>query len=77
MLEKQDIIEGLKQVGLKANDIVLVHSAMRTFGPINNGVRTVVATLREVPPEIGTLVVPTFTFLGKGYLPERKQGGIR
>ncbi len=62
MVEKQDIIKGLKQIGLKANDIVLVHSAMRTFGPINDGARTVVAALREILAENGTLVVPTFTF---------------
>ena len=61
MLEKQDIIKGLKQIGLKANDVVLVHSAMRTFGPINGGAKTVVAALREVLTENGTLVVPTFT----------------
>jgi len=62
MVEKQDIIKGLKQIGLKANDIVLVHSAMRTFGPINDGARTVVTALREILAENGTLVVPTFTF---------------
>ena len=60
MVEKQDIIKGLKQVGLKSNDVVLVHSAMRTFGLINGGVRTVVSALREVIGENGTLVVPTF-----------------
>ncbi len=62
MVEKQDIIKGLKQIGLKRNDIVLVHSAMRTFGLINGGTRTVVAALREILGEDGTLVVPTFTF---------------
>ena len=62
MLEKQDIIKGLKQIGLKANDVVLVHSAMRTFGPINGGAKTVVAALREVLAENGTLVVPTFNY---------------
>ena len=61
-LSQEDIARGLRQTGLKPNDVVLVHSAMRTFGPIDGGADTVVAAFLEVIGERGTLVVPTFTF---------------
>jgi len=61
-LMRADIVQGLYDVGLKAGDVVLVHSAMRTFGWICGGAETVVAALLDVLGERGTLVVPTFTF---------------
>ncbi len=61
-LSKDDIVRGLRKTGLKRNDVVLVHSAMRTFGYVEGGAETVVAALLEVIGERGTLVVPTFTF---------------
>ena len=54
--------EGLRRVGLKAGDIALVHSAMRTFGYIEGGAPTAVEALLEVLGPSGTFVVPTFTF---------------
>ena len=59
----KDIVRGLREVGLKASDVVLVHSAMRTFGQVEGGADTVVAALLDVIGERGTLVVPTFTFM--------------
>lgn len=59
----KDIGRGLREVGLKAGDVVLVHSAMRTFGQVEGGADTVVAALLDVLGERGTLVVPTFTFM--------------
>ena len=60
MLEKQDIVAGLVRTGLTSGDTVLVHSAMRTFGPIHGGALAVVDALRDVLGQNGTLVVPTF-----------------
>jgi len=60
-LSREEIAHGLRQTGLKAGDVVLVHSAMRTFGHVRGGVPTVVDALLEVIGERGTLVVPTFT----------------
>ena len=62
-LTQPDISKGLRDVGLKSGDVVLVHSAMRTFGQIENGAETVIAALLEVLGENGTLVVPTFTYI--------------
>jgi len=62
-LSREEITRGLRKMGLKTDDVVLVHSAMRTFGYIDGGAETVVAALLEVLGEGGTLVVPTFTFV--------------
>ncbi len=62
-LSRDEIVRGLRETGLESGDVVLVHSAMRTFGHIDGGAETVVAALLEVLGERGTLVVPTFTFV--------------
>ncbi len=62
-LSRDEIVRGLRETGLKSGDVVLVHSAMRTFGYIDGGAETVVGALLEVLGERGTLVVPTFTFV--------------
>lgn len=61
-LSIEEIASGLRDTGLGPGDVVLVHSAMRTFGPIAGGADTVIDALLEVIGERGTLVVPTFTF---------------
>jgi aminoglycoside 3-N-acetyltransferase len=65
-LSQEEIVRGLRATGLKAGDVVLVHSAMRTFGHIDGGAETVIAAFLEVIGARGTLVVPTFTFAHEG-----------
>ena len=62
-LSQADIVQGLYRVGLKAGDVVFVHSAMRTFGYIEGGADTVVNALLELLGPTGTLAVPAFTFV--------------
>lgn len=61
-LTREEIVEGLRRLGLKTGDVVLAHSAMRTFGYIEGGAETVVAAILDVLGARGTFVVPTFTF---------------
>ncbi len=61
-VSKEEIVKGLRQIGLKSGDVVFVHSAMRTFGYVDGGAQTVVSAFLEVIGKQGTLVVPTFTF---------------
>jgi len=62
MVTKQDIIDGLKELGLKAGDTAVVHSSLSAFGKVEGGARTVVDALLEVLGPKGTLAVPTFNF---------------
>ena len=57
-----DLIKGFREVGLKPGDVVLTHSAMRTFGPIDDGADALIDALLEVIGPRGTLVAPAFTF---------------
>ena len=61
-LSREEIVDGLRAAGLKPGDVVLVHSAMRTFGRIAGGADAVIDAFIEVIGARGTLVVPTFTF---------------
>ena len=61
-LSQKEIVNGFRESGLKPGDVVLVHSAMRTFGRIAGGAGTVIDAFLEVIGERGTLVAPTFTF---------------
>ena len=65
-LTKQEIIDGLEAIGLKQGDVVLIHTAMRTFGYIDGGAATVMEAFLEVLGPRGTLVAPSFTFCHEG-----------
>ncbi len=55
-----DIVDGLKALGLARVEIVVVHSSLTAFGWVNGGPRTVVAALRAVVP---TVIAPAFTYV--------------
>jgi len=59
-----DIEQGLRELGLREGDIVLLHSSLSSFGQVEGGARTVVEAFLAVLGERGTLVVPTFGALG-------------
>lgn len=61
-LTQKQIAEALRELGLRAGDIVFVHSSLSSMGPVEGGADTVVDALLEVLGQEGTLVVPTFTF---------------
>ena len=57
---KQDIIDGLKKLGLKAGDNVIVHSALTSFGRVEGGAETLIDALLELLTDKGTLLMPCF-----------------
>jgi aminoglycoside 3-N-acetyltransferase len=63
LVSRADVADGLRGVGLRPGQVVLVHSAMRTVGQVDGGAATVVAALLDVIGPRGTLVAPTFTFI--------------
>lgn len=62
MVKKEDIKKGLREIGLKDGDTVIVHSSLSCFGEVEGGADTVVDAILEVIGDSGTLVVPTFNF---------------
>lgn len=55
-----EIEKSLKEIGICAGDLVLVHSSLKSFGTVQGGAETVIAALKNVVTEEGTLVMPTF-----------------
>ncbi len=60
VVTRQDIVDGLRRIGIQAGDLVQVHSSLSAFGYVEGGADTVVDALLEVLGPEGTLMVPTF-----------------
>lgn len=63
-MNKKEIKKGLKDLGLKKGDSVLLHSSFVSLGHVEGGPDTVIDAFLETLGNNGTLVVPTFGALG-------------
>jgi len=59
-ITKDRIVADLQTLGLKAGDIVIVHSSLASLGSVEGGAQTVIRALLDVLGEAGTLMMPTF-----------------
>jgi len=59
---RNDIVAGLRGLGIGEGDRILVHSSLRSFGYVEGGPEAVVDALLETVGPQGTVVVPTFTY---------------
>jgi aminoglycoside 3-N-acetyltransferase len=59
-LTRQQIADGLRRVGLRAGQGVMVHSSLSSFGRVDGGAPAAIAALMDVLTERGTLLLPTF-----------------
>ncbi|HOK80346.1 MAG TPA: AAC(3) family N-acetyltransferase [bacterium] len=58
VVTKNDIVSGLRKLGLKKGDIVLVHSSLSSLGKVEGGPETVIQALVEVVGRTGTIMMP-------------------
>ncbi|MGC9319109.1 MAG: AAC(3) family N-acetyltransferase [Armatimonadota bacterium] len=56
----EEIVAGLRALGLEPGDMVQVHSSLSSFGYVAGGAASVVDALLEALEPGGTLMVPTF-----------------
>ncbi len=63
-MTQHEIALGLKTLGLKAGDIVLLHSSLSSLGHVEGGADAVIDAFLAVLGASGTLVAPTFGALG-------------
>lgn len=56
----QDMVEGLRRIGLQEGDLVQVHSSLSAFGYVEGGPDAVVDALLQVVGSEGTVMMPTF-----------------
>lgn len=61
MIDHHGIADGFRALGLEAGCSVLVHSSLRSFGPVDGGADAVIDGLLEALGSDGTLLVPTLT----------------
>ncbi len=60
-LTKDEIVKGLKKLGLPEGCAVMVHSALSSFGEVAGGADTVIAALLEAIGPQGTLLMPAMS----------------
>lgn len=61
-VDREKIITGLRDLGVRAGGLLLVHASLSSFGRVEGGAATVVeALLAAVGPE-GSVFMPTFNF---------------
>jgi len=57
---REEIVTGLRQLGLSPGDGVMVHSSLKSFGRVAGGAATVIQALMDVLTPSGTLLMPSF-----------------
>jgi aminoglycoside 3-N-acetyltransferase len=70
LLTKPFLVDSFRSLGIKPGTRLVVHSALRSLGPIENGADTVLDALIECIGQSGLLIVPTFTYNNDVFDPE-------
>ncbi len=60
---KDDIKQGLRELGLRLGALVVVHSSLSAFGYVEGGADAVIDALLETVGEKGTVIMPSHTDL--------------
>ncbi|MBQ9336142.1 MAG: AAC(3) family N-acetyltransferase [Lentisphaeria bacterium] len=63
-MNRKEIAEGLRSLGLKEGSIVLLHSSFLSLGKVKNGPGEVIKAFLDVIGKEGTILVPAFGQLG-------------
>lgn len=58
VITKDEIKKGLKNLGLKKGNVVLVHSSLSSLGHVEGGAETVIKALLETVGKTGTVMMP-------------------
>lgn len=59
--ELRDLTDGLRALGVRRGQDVLVHGSMQRLGPVSGGAPALLDALQEVTGPAATIVVPTYT----------------
>ncbi|MFW5808032.1 MAG: AAC(3) family N-acetyltransferase [Spirochaetota bacterium] len=62
MTSINDIIEGIKGLGIAKGDVVHIHTAMRSLGPVEQGFTGITAAFQEVITDSGIFSVPAHSW---------------
>jgi aminoglycoside 3-N-acetyltransferase len=59
---KFELVNGWRNLGIRPGGVLLVHSSLRSLGPIEGGAETVVLSLLEALGPQGTLLMPALSY---------------
>lgn len=63
MVTHDDLVQGLKNLGIAAGDTLFVHSSFKALGPVAGGVETVIRALETGLGPEGLLLMPSFNLV--------------
>lgn len=63
-IEKKQLLDVFRRVGLRRGAVVCVHSSLSSFGYIEGGARAVIDALQDTVSDEGGLAMPTFSMDG-------------
>lgn len=66
-ISRKELINKLKEIGLKKESIVYVHSSMNSFGYIKGGADSVIDCILKLIGDKGTIIMPAFTHPKKNF----------
>lgn len=61
-VDREKIVTGLRDTGVRAGGLLLVHASLSSLGRVEGGAATVVAALLEAVGPQGSVFAPTFNF---------------
>lgn len=67
VVTQSQIIQQLKEIGLKSGEVVMLHSSLSKMGYVEGGAQTIIDSILKVIGDEGTLVMPAFPAIGFNY----------
>ena len=58
----EELIEQIKNMGIKPSDTVIIHSSMKSIGDVEGGADTVIDAFKDYLAEEGLLLIPALTY---------------
>lgn len=58
----EQIAQDAHDLGILEGDMIVMHSSFKSLGPVEGGIRTVIAGLRKALTDDGTFFVPAFSY---------------
>jgi aminoglycoside 3-N-acetyltransferase len=67
IITQGQIEEVLINIGIKSDDVIMLHSSLSKIGFVQNGAETIISAFLKVIGNNGTLVMPAFPAMGYNY----------
>ncbi len=59
-ITESDLVTDLRAAGVRSGEVLIVHSSLKSIGPVAGGPATVIAALLTAIGQTGTILMPTF-----------------